>query len=79
MEGSFPNSVCKFDLTLVDGFRFQDIYLDAEVIYFSIGCWGSMMSKKKGLLSVRQKRWVVREESRMLGIFYSRDVSKMNY
>mmetsp|Transcript_38790 Transcript_38790/g.51111 ORF Transcript_38790/g.51111 Transcript_38790/m.51111 type:complete len:258 (-) Transcript_38790:227-1000(-) len=73
IDGQFPNSICRFNLG-INEFVYDDIFLPEGKIYFNIPCWGSMLSKKTGGLSVRQKRWLVRDESRMLGIFTAREL-----
>ena len=38
-------------------------------IYFSIPCWGAVLSSRSGNLTIKQRRFVVREESRLVGTF----------
>eukprot|EP00904_Undaria_pinnatifida_P006625 jgi/Undpi1/3092/HiC_scaffold_15.g06466.m1 len=44
-----------------------DVTIPAGKVFFAIPVWGGQLSRK-GLVTVRQKRWLVREESRILGV-----------
>ncbi|CAM9332240.1 unnamed protein product [Phaeothamnion confervicola] len=47
----------------------HDVELPAGPLYFSVPAFGGLLSQSKGILTVRQKRWGIREESRIVGTF----------
>lgn len=70
MQGSWPEQTLRFDLLCVDGYRRGDNFLPANTrIFFACPFLGGQPSKKPGLLSVKQRRMVVRLERRLIGTF----------
>ncbi|CAN0227833.1 unnamed protein product [Ectocarpus sp. 4 AP-2014] len=65
--GSLTSDTCRFWVE-TDGFGRGDVTIPAGRIYFAVPAWGGKLSRK-GLVTVRQRRWLVREESRILGVF----------
>lgn len=58
---------CRFWVE-TNGFARGDVSIPPGKIYFAVPAWGCRLSRK-GLVTVRQRRWIVREESRILGVF----------
>ncbi len=38
-----------------------------EQVFISVPAWGRQLSKDKGSLTIKQRRWLVRLESRLVG------------
>lgn len=60
------SDTCRFWVE-TDGFARGDVTIPAGKLFFAVPAWGGQLSRK-GLVTVRQKRWIVREESRILGV-----------
>ncbi|CAM9298183.1 unnamed protein product [Ascophyllum nodosum] len=50
------------------GFKRGDVTIPAGKLFFAVPAWGGKLSRK-GLVTVRQRRFFIREESLILGVF----------
>ena len=44
-----------------------DVSLPPGKLYINVPVWGRVVSRTKGTLTVKQRRWIVRLESRLVG------------
>mmetsp|Transcript_4981 Transcript_4981/g.12895 ORF Transcript_4981/g.12895 Transcript_4981/m.12895 type:complete len:251 (+) Transcript_4981:176-928(+) len=65
-EWRVEGGTLRFWLTIGELSR-GDITLPAGRLYFSAPVWGGVVSRNKGIITIRARRWLVREESRMVG------------
>ncbi|KAG5189510.1 hypothetical protein JKP88DRAFT_301476 [Tribonema minus] len=71
--GSLQQSTLRFSLQTSGAAR-GDVSIPAGPIYCSVPAWGARLSRSRGMVTVRQKRWGIREESRILGVFSAQRV-----
>jgi hypothetical protein len=72
-SGTTQQATLRFVLSTGGAVR-GDISIPEGQLYFATPTWGAKLSRKKGMITVRQKRWGFRTESRILGVFSAQRV-----
>eukprot|EP00241_Pyramimonas_parkeae_P019858 CAMPEP_0114292512 /NCGR_PEP_ID=MMETSP0059-20121206/9103_1 /TAXON_ID=36894 /ORGANISM="Pyramimonas parkeae, Strain CCMP726" /LENGTH=157 /DNA_ID=CAMNT_0001414169 /DNA_START=395 /DNA_END=868 /DNA_ORIENTATION=- len=53
----------------VSGFQRGDVSIPPGKMFFSVPAWGSVLSRDKGIITINQRRFFVRQEYRIVGRF----------
>lgn len=70
VDGAWPNNVVRFDLACTSGYARGDNSLPPNtIISFAVSFLGATPSRREGILSVLQRRLLIRKERRMIGTF----------
>jgi len=70
VDGSFPNERFRASAVLANGYERGDNALPPETeLFMAIPVFNDQFSSREGTLTVLQRRWVFREERRIVGVF----------
>eukprot|EP00899_Mesostigma_viride_P014994 jgi/Mesvir1/23496/Mv22338-RA.1 len=68
-QWAMDGETLRFWVELKSPLERKDVTLPSGKLYFAVPAWGGQLSRDKGILSIKQRRFVVRLESRMVGRF----------